>query len=200
MEPYLILTLVITFLALGVLMHGRDKRKLLPFFERQALRLKGKVVKEGWFIQPQLKFPLNGVEVRLTAMSPGTSAERSANITVMDFSVPGSNPAEIRIIERRNAFKTVLDSTLPAQQEMIATGNPAFDERFELRAPGAQAAAPLLTDGGLQRSLLELPSGADICVKGGKCSISVDGYPDSDEIVDRLSAAAEKLSNALRCT
>ena len=69
MEPYLILILVIIFLALGVFMHGRDKRKLLPFFERQASRLKGKVVKEGWFIQPQLKFTLNGVEVRLTAMS-----------------------------------------------------------------------------------------------------------------------------------
>lgn len=156
MEPYLILAIVIILLALGVFMHGRDKRKLLPFFERQASRLKGKVVKEGLFIQPQLKFTLNGVELRLTAMSPGTSAERLANITVMDFSVPGPNPAEIRIIERRNAFKAALDSALPAQQEMIATGNPAFDERFELRASGAQAAAALLTDGGLQRSLLEL--------------------------------------------
>ena len=198
MEVYIILTLVIISIILGICMHQRDKQKLNQFLEKQARRLNGKVVKGFLLAPPQIRYSVDGTEARLTVMDPGTSSTRSGVITVLDFAVACPDRHEMRIIEKRNAFQSALDSAIPWQNEIIASGNPSFDERFEVRATSPVTAARIFNDGDLIRSCLELPAGADICLKNGRCTISVDGYRDSDELVDSMSAIAARLSGILR--
>ncbi len=118
-------------------------------------------------------------------------------MTVVDFEIAPGAVGVVRVQERTDSLRTALPGVLMGGNHTFALGIPEFDARFRGYASNVGRARRLLEDHSLVHALLALPRGADIHIESGRCSVAVDGFPDSVEFVDRLVGVSEMLMRSL---
>jgi hypothetical protein len=196
--PLLVLLIVTTALFFGFFMQNREKRRLLPILMKQAEKRGGRVTKGALFALPQLQLNIRGREARLVSMSRSMDSEESGrNITCIELFLSSPSPADLRVQERRTGLKASLDNIVPGQSGKLLFGDPVFDERFQTTASDSCQARKILETGGLFRTLLRLPAGADFQIIQGKCVLSVEGFPDNEAFIDNIIEAASDILEAL---
>jgi hypothetical protein len=143
---------------------------------------------------PQLIKHVGDHSIRMTPMNISTSSpEGGGEMTCVDFDVPGLEVCEFRIREKSDARRNALPAALMGRNTSFTLGIPQIDARFSVVAADVAKAARILTETSVAESIIALPRGADIDVRGGKCYVSVKGLPHDVEFVDRLFDTSERL-------
>jgi hypothetical protein len=188
--------IVVIGLMVAAVMRGRAVAKLKPVLEAAASKHKAKI---HWSFlgMPQITKVWNGHAMRLTPMIISTSSpEGSGEMTSVDFDWPWTDVGEFRVREKIEARRNAIPVVLMGGNKPFTLGSPQLDRRYSAAGTNPVAALRIMGNARVAESLISLPGGADVHVRGGRCCVTVKGYPSGVEDVDRLFATSELLLEA----
>lgn len=183
-------------LMVAAIMRRRAVAKLKPVIEAAA-RKHNATVHHSFLGMPQITKSWNGHVMRITPMSISTSSpEGGGMMTSVDFDWPATDLGEFRVREKIEARRNAVPIVLMGGNKPFTLGSSQLDRRYSAAGTNPVAALRLLSNARVAESLISLPGGADVHVRGGRCYVTVKGYPSTVEDVDRLLAASELLLEA----
>ncbi|MEW6113166.1 MAG: hypothetical protein AB1664_13635 [Thermodesulfobacteriota bacterium] len=187
---------VVISLMIAALMRGRAVAKLKPVIEAAAKKHKA-TIHQSFLGMPQITKVWKGHAMRLTPMNISTtSPEGGGEMTSVDFDWPWRDVGEFRVRERIEARQNAVPVILTGGNQPFTLGGPQLDRRYSAAGTNPVAALQVLGNARVAESLISLPGGADVHVRGGRCYVTVKGYPSAVEDVDCLFATCELLLEA----
>jgi hypothetical protein len=184
----------------AAMMRARANAKLKPVFDMAARKHKAKIHR-SFLGMPQLIKHVDHHSIRMTPMSISTSSsEGGGEMTCVDFDLPGFDACEFRIREKSDARRNALPTALMGENKSFALGIPQIDARFSVVGTDVEKTVRILTETSVSESIIALPGGADIHVRGGRGYVSVKGLPHSVDFVDRLFETSELLLASVQNT
>lgn len=191
-----IVIVIMVGLALAGVIHARAIARLKPVIEAAARKHRAQV-HQSFPGMPQITKLHRGHVLRLTPMTLSTaSPEGGGEMTCVDFEWLAPGMGEFRVREKSEARRNTVPVALMGGDRPFPLGDPGLDERFHATGTNTAAALRVLGRAGVFESIESLPRGADIHIRGGRCSVTVKGYPSTVEEVDRLFALSELLLEA----
>lgn len=188
-----IVLIVVLGLIVAAVMRARAIAKLKPVMNAAAKKHKAQI-HQSFLGMPQISKTYCGRAIRLTPMNISTSSPQGGGeMTCVDFDWPAPNVGEFRVREKLDARRNAVPIALMGGNKPFTLGNSLLDERYSAAGTNPPAAMRILADAAVLESIISLPDGADIHVKGNKCHVTVEGFPTQTEQVDRLFAASEQL-------
>lgn len=185
-------------LIVAAIMRARTIFKLRPLLDIAARKHKA-TIHQSMLGMPQLIKPLGCQTIRITLMNVSTSSpEGGGEMTCVDFDWPRLDVGEFRIREKADARRNAVPTALMGDNKLFALGIPQVDEKFSIAGTQKAAAARILTGRSVVESIMALPSGADIHVRGGKCYLTVRAFPHSIDFIDRLFNTSESLLASIK--
>lgn len=187
---------VVIGLMIAAVMRRRAVAKLKPVIEAAARKHKA-TIHQSFLCMPQITKICSGHAMRMTPMSISTSSpEGGGEMTCVDFDWPATDVGEFRVREKVEARRNAIPVVLTGGNKPFALGSPQLDQRYSAAGTNPVAALRILSNERVAESLISLPGGADVHVRGEKCYVTVKGYPSAVEHVDRLFATSELLLEA----
>lgn len=187
---------IVIGLMVAAVMHGRAVAKLKPVIAAAARKHRATIHK-SFLGMPQIIKVWNGHEMRLTPMSISTSSPEGGGVmTCVDFDWPWTDVGEFRVREKIEARRNAVPVALMGGNKPFALGSPQLDRRYSAAGTNPFAALRILGNARVAESIFSLPGGADVHVRGGRCYVTVKGYPSNVEDVDHLFATSELLLKA----
>lgn len=183
-------------LMVAAIMRRRAVAKLKPVIEAAA-RKHNATIHQSMLGMPQITKSWNGHAMRITPMSISTSSpEGGGKMTSVDFDWPATDVGEFRVREKIEERRNAVPIVLMGGNKPFNLGSSQLDRRYSAAGTNPVAALRLLSNARVAESLISLPGGADVHVRGGGCYVTVKGYPSTVEDVDRLFATSELLLEA----
>lgn len=187
---------VLVGLMVAAVMRQRAVARLKPVIEAVARKHKATII-QSFLGMPQITKVWNGHAMRLTPMTISTSsAEGGGEMTSVDFDWPGKDAGAFRLREKPDAKRNAVPVVLMGDSTPLTLGNPQLNQRYSAAGINPGEVLRILGNARVAESLVSLPAGADVQVRGGRCYVTVKGHPSGVEDVDRLFATAELLLEA----
>ena len=187
---------VLAGLMVAAVMRQRAVARLKPVIEAAARKQKTTIY-QSFLGLPQITKVWNGHAMRLTPMIISTSSpEGGGKMTSVDFDWPCKDIGEFRVREKIDAKRNAVPVVLVGDNKPFTLGNPQLDQRYSAAGINPVEALRILGNGRVAESLISLPAGADVQVRGGRCYVTVKGHPSRVEDIDHLFATSELLLEA----
>ncbi len=188
------IALVVTLgLVVATVLRARTIATLKPVLD-VAARKHTAVLHQSLLGMPQITKHVGGRAIRMTPMSVSTSSpEGGGEMTCVDFDWPRLEVGEFRMREKSAARRNAVPTALTGGNQPFTLGIPQLDARFAVVGTNRAEAARILTDTAVVESIIALPRGADIHIRGGKCYVTVSGFPHHIDVIDGLFTTSERL-------
>jgi hypothetical protein len=180
-------------LVVAAVVRARGISRLRPVLETAAGKHQA-LIQQSFLGMPQLIKTVRGRAMRMTPMTISTaSPEGGGEMTCVDFDWPTLAVGEFRMREKPDARRNAVPPALMGGSKPFTVGSARIDERYSLAGTNPEAALRILADAVVLEAVLGLPHGAEIHVRGDKCSVTVKGFARHVEFIDRLFATSEGL-------
>lgn len=151
-------------------------------------------IKKSTFGITQLIICLNDKQFRITPMYKSTSsAEGGGEMTCIDFPIKSSNTLDFRIQEKTSFKRTASPKELLYNSDSTLFQIPELDSRFVVKGLNNNYIEQFKSNPIFTKSIINLPSGADIQVKNQKATITVNGFPEEIGFIDTLINISQNL-------
>jgi hypothetical protein len=191
-----IAAVVLIGLIVAAVMRARAISKLKPAIYAAARKHRA-TIHQSFLGMPQIVKSYCGRAIRMTPMNMSTSSpEGGGEMTCLDFDWPTQEAGEFRMREKSDARRNAVPTALMGGNKAFTLGASEVDERYSIVGTNPAVAMRILNGAAVVESILALPHGADIHVRGNKCYVTVRGFPYQVELIDRLFATSEHLLDA----
>ncbi len=198
MSPIVITLVVALGLIFAAVMRARAVSRVKPVLEVAAKKHQASI-HHSVLGMPHVIKTAAGQAMRLTLMTVSISSpEGGGEMACVDFDLPRVGIGEFRIREKADAKRNAMPAVLMGGNATFSLGIPQVDERFLMVAAHPKDVSRMLAETALVASIVDLPRGADIRVKDGRCYVAVKGFPYHIDTIDRLFAVSEQLLAAFR--
>jgi hypothetical protein len=187
---------VLIGLIVAVVLRARAISNLKPVIVAAARKHKAEI-HQSYLGMPQIIKSFHGRAIRLTPMNVSTSSpEGWGEMTCVDFDWPTLEVGDFRMREKPDARRNAVPGAFMGENKSFALGIPQVDERYSVVGTNREAVTRILTDVAVVESIIALPRGADIHVRGTTCHVTAKAFPGQVDFIDRLFATAERLLEA----
>ncbi|MBL8693505.1 MAG: hypothetical protein JNJ88_05350 [Planctomycetes bacterium] len=167
LDDFLPFGLLIGFIAVGLFVQSRLRRRSRRAWEEAAAELGLQFECEEGGAKPRLRGELNGLSVSAYELEVRTQKSRSI-VTRAEVLVPGL-PADLRVA--RSDWTQLVQDALGIRE--VEVGDPEFDKRF--RILGREDVARAVLDADARRSIDDLARGGTAWIAEGKVLVQLQG-------------------------